>query len=96
MLIAVKTNTNNTVISYAVILNRGLDYEGVLIDTDLDLDLIQIVDNYKLENGQLVELTAEEKQIDICPTKTTEEKLEELVEQVSMMDELIANLMMEI
>ena len=35
-------------------------------------------------------------QIDICPSKTTEEKLEELVEQVTMMDELIANLTLEV
>lgn len=36
-----------------------------------------------------------EEQIDIPLTKTTEEKLEELVEQVTIMDELIANIMME-
>ena len=34
-------------------------------------------------------------QIDICPVKTTEQRLEELVEQVNVMDELIANIMME-
>ena len=36
-----------------------------------------------------------EEQIDIPLAKTTEEKLEELVEQVTIMDELIANIMME-
>ena len=35
-------------------------------------------------------------QIDICPTKTTSEKLEELIGQVTMMDELIANLTLEV
>lgn len=35
-------------------------------------------------------------QIDICPTKTTEEKLEELIGEVSLMDELIANLTLEV
>ena len=62
---------------------------------------------YVTENGMIFtpigEKTAEEvynewkdKQIDICPTKTTEEKLEELIGQVSLMDELIANLTLEV
>lgn len=41
-------------------------------------------------------LDNKDKQIDICPTKTTEEKLEELIGQVSLMDELIANLTLEV
>lgn len=36
------------------------------------------------------------KQIDICPPKTTEQKLEELVTQVTVMDEIIANLTLEV
>ena len=35
-------------------------------------------------------------QIDICPVKTTEQKLGELVTQVSIMDEIIANLTLEV
>lgn len=41
-------------------------------------------------------LKNKDKQIDICATKTTEEKLEELIGQVSLMDELIANLTLEV
>ena len=36
------------------------------------------------------------KQIDNCPPKTTEQKLEELVTQVTIMDEIIANLTLEV
>lgn len=64
-----------------------------------------IFTDLKDEHGNIVK-TAEEvykewlenkdKQIDICPTKTTEEKLEELIGQVSLIDELIANLTLEV
>lgn len=47
----------------------------------------QVYENY---------LANKDKQIDICPTKTTEQKIEELIGQVSFMDELIANLTLEV
>ena len=54
------------------------------------------------ELEECIELTEEEiaklkkEQIDICPVKTTEQKLGELVTQVSIMDEIIANLTLEV
>lgn len=41
-------------------------------------------------------LANKDKQIDICPEKTTEEKLEGLIGQVSELDEIIANLSLEV
>lgn len=76
MKIYAETDVNNVVLSYSTTIDNTRNLE---IETELDLDSIDIVQNYKLENGQLVELTKEEKEankIDICPGKTVEERLE--------------------
>lgn len=56
-----------------------------------------------LEPYELIEITdyefetlINEKQIDNCPPKTTEEKVEDLISQVTVMDEIIANLTLEV
>ena len=52
-------------------------------------------DNKLLKTGYEV-YTETKKQIDICPTKTTEEKLEELMSKTEEMDDMIAELMLQI
>lgn len=76
MLIAVKTDVNNVVVSYAVVLNNNLNYEGALLETDLDLDLIQLVGNYKVVDGVLVELTVDDKGEVNTPTQTQDEQIQ--------------------
>lgn len=39
---------------------------------------------------------SQQEQIDICPKKTTEERLEDLINQVDSMDAIIAELLMEV
>ena len=84
MLIAVKTDVNNVVVSYAVVLNNDLNYEGALIETDLDLDLIQLVGNYKVADGVLVELAEEEKQT-IETKPTVSQRIAVLQEKISVL-----------
>lgn len=48
-------------------------------------------DNFDLVDGEYIP-----KQIDICLEKTTEEKVEDLINQVTVMDEIIASLTLEV
>ncbi len=72
-------------------------YTGTIIEVSIDLSNVDVVGNYKLVGTTLVELTEEEKQqVDVCPEKTTEEQLAELITQVSIMDTIIANITLEV
>jgi hypothetical protein len=75
VIIYAELNENKVIMSYAS--NKDL-IRKIEIETDIDLNTIDIVENYKLEDGKLIELTDEEKEankIDICPGKTVEERL---------------------
>ena len=78
MQIVITTGSNNIIKSVQQVLNENKNYQGIMIETTLDINTIYLVDNYKLVGNTLIELTEEEKQIDICPPKTTEEHIAEL------------------
>ncbi|NRY59839.1 hypothetical protein [Clostridium beijerinckii] len=73
-------DNNNVIKDYGVCLsdNHMPLENGIKIDTDLDLENISLVDNYKLVNNKLVKLTYEEKESLIpttAPQVTTDEVL---------------------
>lgn len=95
MTVSVITNKNGVVVSWQEVLNKELSYQGVIVESDLDLALIEIVGNYKLVGSTLVELTEEEK-IDICPPKSTEQKVEELDKKLTDLQAMYFELLLEV
>ncbi len=81
MQIVITTDSNNIIKSVHQVLNQNESYQGIVIETSLDIDTVYLVDNYRLAGNILVELT-EEEQIDICPTPppTNEELNNQLIE----------------
>ena len=72
----VKVDSANRIIYVAEKINEEyIVKDAILIETEIeDIELL----NYKLENGQLINLTDDEKQIDICTPKTNQELQEEI------------------
>lgn len=68
------------------------DEEGEIID----YELIDYVETISAKEYYQEWLENKDKQIDICPEKTTEEKVEDLINQVTVMDEIIASLTLEV
>lgn len=59
--ISVKLYKGNIIYSYAICISKNIKYSGMIIETDIDVDNINIAsDNYKLVDGELVELSEEE------------------------------------
>lgn len=92
MTVSVITNKNGVVVSWQEILNKELSYQGVIVESDLDLALIEIVGNYKLVGSTLVELTEEEK-IDNCTGPTVEEQLLATQKMVLSLQEQIIDML---
>lgn len=99
MKIAVQLNKNRVVTGYHKIIS-SYKYEGEEVETDLDIDNVDIVNNYKYENSQLIELSEEEKQIDTCPT--TKPSLDDLIfaansnrERLDVLESVILDLIIE-
>lgn len=97
MKVSVVIDTDNKIIKQGRCLNdKHNPYDnGIVIETDIE----DLVWNYKLVDGQLVEITEEEKQIDICTEPTTEERITQLeadkatlAENVYMLAEIIESL----
>lgn len=89
MIIYAELNENKVIMSYAS--NKDL-IRKIEIETDIDLNTIDIVENYKLEDGKLIELTDEEKEankIDICEP-TDRERMEQIEGMVGMLAEQLA------
>lgn len=82
----VKVDSANRIIYVAEKINEEyIVKDAILIETEIeDIELL----NYKLENGQLINLTDDEKQIDICPPKSNEELQEEIEMLKSQLDEI--------
>lgn len=63
--IAVKIDNNNTIKSYGIYIDESIKplADGIDIETDINFDDsdINLVNNYKLVDGALIELTEEEK-----------------------------------
>lgn len=80
--ICILLDSNNVIKSCGICLSENhIPLEnGTIIETDLDLESIDLVDNYKLVNGEVVELTAEEKEI-LFPTPTPQPTATELIIQ---------------
>ena len=81
MKISVIINANHVVTSYGICLSDTHIpiSNGIIVETEVDVETI--IGNYKLENGMLVEMTVEEKQIEldnIVIPKTELELLKEL------------------
>lgn len=64
MKIVITTDSDNIVKSVHQVLNENESYQGKMIETFLDINTVYLVDNYRLVDAVLVELTEEEKQID--------------------------------
>ena len=79
----------NTITSYSIKLsdNQVFSDEWVVIDTDIDLDLL--IFNYKYVDGELIELSEEEKQRYLNPIRpiTLEERVELLQEENKLLRE---------
>lgn len=88
--ISVVIDSNNKIIRQGECLNdKHNPYkDGIVIETDIE-DLVGI---YKLIDSQLVELTEEEKQIDICPEPTDKERITKLEEEKSILAENVYQL----
>lgn len=74
------------------------------LEQELELEMLE-TDIGTFTENKILGLSAQEvyekelkrrEQIDNCPPKTTEEKVEDLISQVTVMDEIIANLTLEV
>ena len=86
MKLCVVLDANNIVTNYGVCLDdTHMPFvNGVIVYTDLDLDVIEIVGNYKVAEGVLVELADEENQI--TETKpTVSQRIAVLQEKISVL-----------
>ena len=65
--ICVLIDENNRVIAYGICLSKEhIPLEnGAITETDLDLDEVDLVGNYKLIDGELIELTGAEKSLPV-------------------------------
>lgn len=80
MKISILLNENLVITSYGICLNENhMPLEnGTIIETNLDLDNVELINNYKLVNGQLIELIGNEKLTLVTTTiskPTTDERL---------------------
>jgi len=78
--IYIKTDTNKVVSAFGIPLNDNHIplKNGTATETNLDLDNIELINNYKLVDGILVELTNEEKTTlfpTLTPILSVDEKL---------------------
>ena len=89
----VVVDSNSIVSSYGVCLSEThVPIEnGILVETNLDLDTVILVGNYKLVDGELIELTEEEKPV--LPQELS--KLEILENEVILSQQRIADLEIE-
>lgn len=85
MQIVITTDSNNIIKSVHQVLNQNESYQGIVIETSLDIDTVYLVDNYRLAGNILVELT-EEEQIDICPSPTLDDLVADANETRSRLD----------
>ncbi len=89
MKVSVLLDSNDAVISAVIV--DGLDYNpiqnGIIVDTDLDLNSIELEKNYKLVNNQFVELTEEEKEAFFPPEPSLVDKLANAQQQTSILSE---------
>lgn len=90
--ICILVDKNKVITSYGVCLSQvhiPLE-DGVIIETDLDLENVNIVGNYKLQDSKLIELTEEEKnslnkeanKTKICTMKDLQEENKKLWDTV--------------
>ena len=70
----VQLNDLNIVIGYSYTKSKSITTKMTITEDEIEF----LVGNYKLDGEQLIELTEEEKQIDICTTKTNQELQEEI------------------
>lgn len=77
--VAVKIDENNIIKSCGIYINNIKPLEDG-IDIEVDNTDIDLVDNYKLVNGQLIKLTEEEKKSLITIQKSELEILKETVD----------------
>lgn len=68
--IYVLTDSVGVVKQYSEKLSENILYNGIEIKTEINLDVVNLVDNYKLLNGELMELTEEEKEFLVKPQTT--------------------------
>ena len=82
MRISVIINANQVVTSYGICLSDTHIPipNGIIVETEVDVETI--IGNYKLENGMLVEMTVEEKQIELDNIVIPKTELELLQEQL--------------
>lgn len=78
MKIYISINEKNIITGYA---NNSDSTRNLLVETELDLEKIELVGNYRFENGILFEFTQEEKEADKIDNLTQIKTAEELTKE---------------